>query len=86
VTFGRGISPHSSSRPANPPLDPLHGPRDGPYVDEIALSPDGRTFVPYISFALKYDTRQPDHPTGAPFILQGEARQVLGSQEASFNA
>ena len=90
VTFGRGISPHLVVE-AGYTLRWIRymDPRDGPYVDEIApLAAMGRTFVPFISFALKYDTSDSQiHPTrGLRFILQGEAAaKFLGSQEASFN-
>ena len=63
-------------------------PREGPYVDEIMpLAAMGRTFIPLVSFALRYDTSDSQiHPTrGLRFILQGEAAaRFLGSSGASF--
>jgi outer membrane protein assembly factor BamA len=90
LTFGRGLTPHLVVEAAYTfrwirYLDP----REGPYVDDLAgLADAGRRFVPFVSFALKYDTSDSQiHPTrGLRFILQGDAAaKFLGSPEASFN-
>ena len=90
LTFGRGLSPHLVVE-AGYTLRWIRyaDPRDGPFVDEIAaLAAMGRTFVPFVSFALKYDTSDSQiHPTrGLRLILQGDAAaKFLGSRDASFN-
>jgi outer membrane protein assembly factor BamA len=90
LTFGRGLSPHLVVE-AGYTLRWIRyaDPRDGPFVPEIAaLAGMGRTFVPFVSFALKYDTSDSQiHPTrGLRLILQGDAAaKFLGSREASFN-
>jgi len=89
LTFGRGLTPHLVVEAAYTLRWIRYtDPREGPYVGEIdALAALGRSFVPLISFALRYDTSDSQiHPTrGLRFILQGEAAaRFLGSSGASF--
>jgi outer membrane protein assembly factor BamA len=89
LTFGRGLTPHLVVEAAYTLRWIRYtNPREGPYIDEIgALAALGRTFVPLVSFALRYDTSDSQiHPTrGLRFILQGEAAaRFLGSSGASF--
>ncbi len=90
LTFGRGLTPHLVVEAAYTLRWIRYtDPREGPFVDELAgLAAAGRSFVPYVSFALKYDTSDSQiHPTrGLRVILQGDAAaKFLGSPEASFN-
>jgi outer membrane protein assembly factor BamA len=91
LTFSRGLTPHVVIEAGYAfrwirYADPREG---GPFFDEIAgLAALGREFVPYFSFALKYDTSDSQiHPTrGFRFILQDDwAAPVLGQGAASFN-
>jgi outer membrane protein assembly factor BamA len=89
VTFGRGLTPRLVVEAAYTLRWIRYlNPREGPFVDEIAaLAAAGRSFVPYASLALKYDTSDSQiHPTrGLRFIVQGDAAaKFLGSRDASF--
>jgi outer membrane protein assembly factor BamA len=91
LTFGRGLTPRLVVEAAYAFrwirfTEPVEG---GTYFGEIAaLAAQGRTFAPFISLALRYDTSDSQiHPTrGVRFILQDDlAGRVLGSRDAAFN-
>jgi outer membrane protein assembly factor BamA len=91
LTFGRGLTPHLVIEASYAfrwvrYTEPAEG---GPFFDEIAaLAAQGRTFVPFVSLALRYDTSDSQiHPTrGVRFILQDDlAGRLLGSPDAAFN-
>ena len=89
LTFGRGLTPHLV-------LEAAYAFRwikyIGPWAGPIQLIGDltarGRMFVPFLSFAVRYDTSDSQiHPTrGVRLILQDDvAGRLLGSPEAAFN-
>jgi outer membrane protein assembly factor BamA len=91
LTFGRGLTPHLVLEAAYAFrwvrfTEPLEG---GLYFDEVAaLAAQGRRFVPFLSFALRYDTSDSQiHPTrGFRLILQDDlAGRFLGGRDAAFN-
>jgi outer membrane protein assembly factor BamA len=84
-TFGRGLTPHLVAEAAYVARWLKYSdPRDGPFVEELL----GRTFSPYLSFVLRYDTSDSQiHPTrGLRFILQDDwSGGFMGSRDWSFN-
>jgi outer membrane protein assembly factor BamA len=90
LTFGRGLTPHLVVEAAYAfRWIKYSAPDEGPFLDEItALAGLGRLFVPFLSFALRYDTSDSQiHPTrGVRVILQDEwAAPFMGSRDAAFN-
>jgi len=90
LTFGRGLTPHLVVEAAYVFRWIRYiNPREGPFQEELAaLAAQGRLFVPYLSFILKYDTSDSQiHPTrGVRFILQDDwAEDFMGSRDAAFN-
>jgi len=90
LTFGRGLTPHLVVEAAYVLRWIRYSePQEGPFQEEIAgLAAQGRQFVPYLSFILKYDTSDSQiHPTrGFRFILQDDwAAGFMGSRGAAFN-
>ena len=90
LTFGRGLTPHLVVEAAYVLRWIRYAePREGPFEEEITeLAGLGRMFVPFLSFALKYDTSDSQiHPTrGFRFILQDDwAAGFMGSRDAAFN-
>jgi outer membrane protein assembly factor BamA len=89
-TFGRGLTPHLVAEAAYVARWLKYSdPRDGPYVGDLAgLVALGRTYSPYLTFILKYDTSDSQiHPTrGLRFILQDDwSGRFMGSRDWSFN-
>ena len=91
LTFGRGLTPHLVVEAAYAFRWVRYTglPEGGAFVGEIAaLAAQGRMFVPFLSFAVRYDTSDSQiHPTrGVRLILQDDvAGRLLGSPEAAFN-
>ncbi|HPW17657.1 MAG TPA: BamA/TamA family outer membrane protein [Candidatus Aminicenantes bacterium] len=89
LTLGRGLTPRLVVEAAYTLRWIRYtDPREGPFAAEIAaLAAAGRSFVPYVSFTLRYDTSDSQiHPTrGLRFIAQGDAAAgFLGGRDASF--
>ena len=89
-TFGRGLTPRLVVEAAYVARWLKYSdPREGPYVGDLAgLVAMGRTYSPYLTFILKYDTSDSQiHPTrGLRFTLQDDwSGRFMGSRDWAFN-